>query len=510
MTTSKKPTKRKTHRRRSKLTTAMQVGVIVPRRPTRSAIPAPENVSIQVLLTPQQTGLSAVQSLAQIDSQNIHNFLPAKAVQNQAASRLADLGFKIVAVNPYSISIEGTPELFTKTFGTQLQVRAMHRIQNGRSTREKAYYAPAEKASFEVPNELKGLIERAYVQRPSIYLESPLPPTVNYFHLKVPADIAMLTRASEVHHQGFNGKGVKVVMVDSGFFNHQFYVGHGYKATVMLGPGAVGVNQDIVGHGTAHASNVFATAPGITFGMIKQGNDSTAAFNAAMSLKPHIIICSWAFDLALENRKHLPAVPNEFKALAMSISHAVAMGICVVCAGGNGHVSFPGMHPDVISVGGVFINQNRELFASDFASAFDSRPYPGRHVPDICGLSGLGPGGVYIMLPVQPASKVDQEFATGNPFPQGDQTEKNDGWCVMSGTSAAAPQVAGVCALLKQKHPSLTPHEIKQALMAGARDCPQGRSNPLSNEGNALLATSGSDGATGYGFVDAAAAFQIV
>ena len=39
----------------------------------------------------------------------------------------------------------------------------------------------------------KGLIERAYVQRPSIYLESALPPTVNYFHLEVPGHIAMLT-----------------------------------------------------------------------------------------------------------------------------------------------------------------------------------------------------------------------------------------------------------------------------------------------------------------------------
>ena len=114
------------------------------------------------------------------------------------------------------------------------------------------------------------------------------------------------------------------------------------------------------------------------------------------------------------------------------------------------------------------------------------------------------------MLPVQPGSQLDGDLATGKPFPNGDQTQKTDGWGVFSGTSAAAPQVAGVCALLKQKHPSLSPLEIKQALLASARDCPQGRANPLSNEGVALAATAGTDGATGHGLVDAAAAFQII
>jgi len=510
MAKKKTTAKKSGQRTRSSKRESLHVSVALPRKPTRSAIPPPENVSVQVLLTTSPDGPSVISTPEQIAASNIENFRPSKATQDQAAARLADLGFKIVAISPYSISIEGPPSLFTKAFGTELEVRSIHRVQSSTPVREKAYYAPREGASWDVPVELKGLVERAYVQRPSIYLESALPPTVNYFHLEVPGHVAMLTRASEVHHQGFNGKGIKVVMIDSGFFNHQFYMSHGYKATVMLGPGAVGVNTDDIGHGTAHAANVFATAPGITFGMIKQGNDSTAAFNAAVSLKPHIIICSWAFDLALQNRKHLPSIPNEFKALEMAVAHAVAMGICVVCAAGNGHVGFPGMHPDVISVGGIFVNPNKQLFASDFASAYVSKPYPGRQVPDVCGLSGLAPGGIYIMLPVQPGCELDGKLATGQPFPNGDQTQKSDGWGVFSGTSAAAPQVAGVCALLKQKNPSLRPQELKQALMASARDCSQGRANPLSNEGVALAATAGTDGATGHGLVDAAAALQIV
>lgn len=484
--------------------------VSMSQKPTPSAIPAPENVNIQVLLRPQDGTVSALTTLEQIRSSNVHNFLPSTATRDQAAARLSDLGFRILAVSPHSLSIESTPALFTRIFGTQLEVVSIHRVQGARPMREKSYYTPGADASWEIPAELRGLIEAAYVQRPSIYMESPLPPNVNYFHLSVPGGVAMLTRSAEVHNQGINGTGIRVAMIDSGLFIHEFYMNHGYKTNVMLAPGAVGVDQDDVGHGTAHAANVFATAPGNSFVMIKQGNDSTAAFNAAVALKPHIIICSWAFDLAFPNRTHFPAIPGEHKPLELAIAHAVAMGIVVVCASGNGHVAFPGMHPDVISVGGIFVNQNKQLFASNFASAFDSKPYPARHVPDLCGLCGLAPGGIYLMLPVPPFCQLDSEMATGKPFPFGDETLKNDGWAAFSGTSAAAPQVAGVCALLKQKHPSLTPHDIRQVLMVTARDCSAGNANPLSNEGVALPATAGADGATGSGLVDAVAALKMV
>jgi subtilisin family serine protease len=210
------------------------------------------------------------------------------------------------------------------------------------------------------------------------------------------------------------------------------------------------------------------------------------------------------------NRTHLPGIPGELKSLELEVAHAVSKGICVVCASGNGQVSFPGMHPDVISAGGIFITPNLKMGASDLASAFDSRPYPGRHVPDLCGLVGMRPHGVYIMLPVQPGCVLDQEFAAAGPFPGGDMTGAGDGWIAASGTSSAAPQIAGVCALLKQKKSSLTPQDMKQALIAGATDCAFGTSNPESNQGVALKAGLGADGATGHGMVNAAASIGLV
>jgi subtilisin family serine protease len=111
------------------------------------------------------------------------------------------------------------------------------------------------------------------------------------------------------------------------------------------------------------------------------------------------------------------------------------------------------------------------------------------------------------MLPLQAGSEIDRAV-TKNPFPDG--TKPDDGWACISGTSAAAPQLAGVCALLKQKNPGLKPDEVKQVLRRTARDVLTGTANAASNEGTALAAGPGTDGATGDGLVDAFAAWRQV
>src|SRR5262249_24315315 len=148
---------------------------------------------------------------------------------------------------------------------------------------------------------------------------------------------------------------------------------------------------------------------------------------------------------------------------------AVASGIVVVFSAGNGHAGFPGQHPDVISAGGTFMAEDGSLMASDYSSAFTSLIYPGRRVPDVCGLVGMRPKAMYIMLPLEPGSRLDVENQ-GGVFPDGDGTAPDDGWAGMSGTSAAAPQLAGAAALVKQVGRTLPPAAIKFALMATARD----------------------------------------
>jgi subtilisin family serine protease len=79
------------------------------------------------------------------------------------------------------------------------------------------------------------------------------------------------------------------------------------------------------------------------------------------------------------------------------------------------------------------------------------------------------------------------------------------GWKVMEGcTSAAAPQIAGVVALLLQKDPTLSPKQIKTILCKTARDVSAGRT--ASNKNAAV----GNDLATGAGLVDALKAWESI
>lgn len=80
--------------------------------------------------------------------------------------------------------------------------------------------------------------------------------------------------------------------------------------------------------------------------------------------------------------------------------------------------------------------------------------------------------------------------------------DKADGWGAFSGTSAAAPMVAGVCALLKKASPELTSVDIKNILKYTARDI------ALEVNAHGKEASPGPDLATGYGLVDASWAME--
>jgi subtilisin family serine protease len=167
------------------------------------------------------------------------------------------------------------------------------------------------------------------------------------------------------------------------------------------------------------------------------------------------------------------------------------------------------MMPNVISAGGVFVDENGDMQASNYASAFQSKIYPGRSVPDLCGLVGMLPHASYIMLPVPPGSEIDHETSQPDDGLPGDGTAVDDGWGVFSGTSAAAPQLAGVCALLLEKSPHLTPSDVKSILRRSAHTVIKGSANPASSDdGVGEPASSGDTGAAGAGLVDAMAACQ--
>ena len=250
---------------------------------------------------------------------------------------------------------------------------------------------------------LGDLCEGVALEVPRRFLSpSATPPNVDYWHLDVPTDVASGCNATPLHNLQITGQGVKVVMVDSGWFRHPFFTARGYTvAPVVLAPGAMAPESDESGHGTGKSANILAIAPKCLLQPVKCNFANTlAAFNEALALQPDIITCSWG--------SHSPFVLTAVDmALSVSVSAAIAAGITVIFSAGNGHAGFPGQHPEVISVGGAFMAPDGSIIASDYSSGFQSAIYPGRRVPDVCGLVGLRPKAIYIMLPVEPGDSID-------------------------------------------------------------------------------------------------------
>jgi subtilisin family serine protease len=219
--------------------------------------------------------------------------------------------------------------------------------------------------------------------------------------------------------------------------------------------------------------------------------------------KPRIITNSWGGDLdypPLSNK-----LPKQEMAFVLELKDAVELGIFVVFSAGNGQFSTEPQVPEVFAAGGTYMSSTMALQASNYASGYESPFFPRRIVPDACGLVGMLPRAEYIMLPISPGCQLDVEQShaddQGNP---GDGTPPNDGWALFSGTSAAAPQIAGAAAVLLSANPKLTPAQIKEALCQTAVDVHVGTCHPRFNNS----AGPGQDLATGFGLVNIAAALQ--
>lgn len=452
---------------------------------------------------PSETGRSLFEPDTSITPDRAEEFATSPERRRQAASSLQALGFRVRHIGTFSISAEGPRQLWEEAFQTEVERRSQPLTTTHREMGEIGYWSHVADIPFTIPDTLEGLVERAYPQPPPILFTSPLPPRVDYHHLRVPDDVGLVLRARRAHSAGVTAKGVLVAMPDTGFYGHPFFAWHGYHYSATLAPDAVRVESDEVGHGTAESANVFAVAPETDFVGMKMGPNATLAFKAAADLHPAVMTNSWGYDLA-----GAPTLPNFLRPLEAAVVEATrARGITVCFSAGNGHTAFPAMMPEVVAVGGVFahadlVGDDFRLEASDYASSFDSLIYPGRHVPDVCGLVGRQPRGIYIVLPVEPGAAIDAGLAGGS-FPLRDETAAADGWAVISGTSAASPQVAGLCALLKQVQPGLSPALVKSILQASARDVTSGASAMGQPAGE------GFDGATGAGLVDAYAALAL-
>ncbi|HML13447.1 MAG TPA: S8 family serine peptidase [Xanthobacteraceae bacterium] len=427
-------------------------------------------------------------------------------------------GFNIIAESALGISVAAAPGAYEDITGGKLTAkeRLMH-TESG----QKRYVTHLDIEGPKQPDTLgvgtvksKSLkIDGIVLERPRVYLAmspSPIPPNSPKFYLRVPTDVAVALNAASAQQRGLRGEGVTIAMPDSGWYRHPYFTAHGYnvKTPIAVVPGTDRA-KDPQGHGTGESANIFAIAPGAELQPIRASDNNgdlvgaIAGFLKAKELRPRIITSSWGGD-----GPYPPTSPTPNEAdmtIATEIQDAIEQGILVVFSAANGQFSVEPQVPGVLSAGGVFVDGNGEMRASDYASGYKSPWFDHHVVPTVCGLVGLLPRAQYLMLPVPPGCSLDtEESQPSSNDPTTDGTRPDDGWALFSGTSAAAPQVAGAAAVLLGAKPNLTPAQIVEALTKTAIDVVTGHCHPRFNN----PATPGADLATGPGLLDLGAALD--
>ena len=154
-----------------------------------------------------------------------------------------------------------------------------------------------------------------------------------------------------------------------------------------------------------------------------------------------------------------------------AVNYAYSRGITIIAASGNenSEVGYPAAFTNVVAVGAIGTNKER-AFYSNYGFELDI----------------VAPGGDRYQDAAN-GEIVQETFVEFLGF-----KNRAFGWdySPLSGTSMAAPHVAGVAALIKSVYPELEPDEIKEAIINTATD----------------LGAAGKDNNFGYGLIDAYAA----
>lgn len=448
------------------------------------------------------------------DVSDVEPFYGSDSNHREAIRAAESGGFEVLAESRLGLAVAGPPGAFTDLTGGELvTLERLTRTRIGRI--EYVTYldivgeGQPDALSVAVPRSTASGIEGVVLERPRTphaVFPAPIPPSVARFHLRVPDDVAMLLGATEAHRRGQVGEGVVVAMVDSGQFRHPFFTAHNYtvRPAVAMVPGTSPA-VDPHGHGTGESANIFAIAPSAVLRPYRASNDAgdlvaaLAGFVRAKADKPDVLTNSWGSNNPFPPQAD-PSPAN--RAMALEIGDAIAQGIVVIFSAGNGQFGVEPQVPGVIAAGGVFANAGLDLQASTYSSGYQSPWFGGVQVPTVSGLVGMFPRASYIMLPIPPGCPIDTGRAVSGDGDPADGTTANDGWALFSGTSAAAPQIAGAAAVLRGVKKNATPEQVSTALSTTSIDVRAGSCHARFNN----PATPGRDLATGFGLINVSAA----
>ena len=255
--------------------------------------------------------------------------------------------------------------------------------------------------------------------------------------------------------------------------------GHGtFVAGLIAGDGSASLPLEDGGwattqfRGVAPAADVVAVKVLDRFG---QGRASTVIAGIAWAIAHKDELGIRVLNVSIGGN---PSGPTAEDPMAQAVEAAWDAGIVVVCAAGNegqfgmGGVLSPGNDPAVITVGATDTRQTADV-SDDTVCAYTSMGptlYDEVAKPDL-----VAPGNRLISLREQ-SSYIDRAFPENvipieDYAPTAPASVKSD-YIKLSGTSTAAPVVAGAAALLLEQDPSLTPDDVKLRLMRSADPLP--------------------------------------
>jgi hypothetical protein len=407
-------------------------------------------ISFSVICRPR-SGATFEDFHTKLTLKTVKDFLPTEETRTKVADYLKRRGFDIFVENQSPVVCgRGSAKLFQSVFRIELltRLRQVKRPNSKYTVSSVVRRDPS--VRIVPPPDMDGALSVVIAERP-LFVTPEIPGETKGFELHLPGDIAQMTRASAAHRQAVTGAratggGVPVAIIDTGFAAHPYYKDHAYRITRIAAADASDPGYDDEPHGTPILANLFACAPDVEAYAIKTGNNIVLALARALNLTPMPRVMSLSF---VDDLTGFPALPDELLPLKVAILQAVAGGVTVVAASGDGqNQTFPAMMPEVISVGGVQVKENHDALSLwPSSSNFTSVIYPGRVVPDLCGIASN------MWLPIPPVE-------TKGPY---------DWDPSAGGTSAATPQIAGVCALLLQKNSALSPTDVASKLIQSAR-----------------------------------------